>query len=102
MAIDGDRLGDRNRAVAGGVEAVDFAICWSFRDCARESLAWGRAATRVCVVAYAGYPCAHSLRACLAHRERQQDRCKEHPKKFRHFNSPLNNNGRDLRSEAES
>ena len=62
VAVDGDRLGDRDGAEAARIEDVDLAAGCGLRDRAGERLAGRRAAARVDVVADAGDPGAGRLR----------------------------------------
>jgi hypothetical protein len=62
IGANGDRLGDGNRAEAAGIEHVDLAARGGLGNRARESLAWRRAAARICVVTDAGDPGSGRLR----------------------------------------
>lgn len=60
-AIDRNRLGDGQGAVAGRIERVDFAALGCLGDCARECLAGSRATAGVYVVTDAGDPGSRGL-----------------------------------------
>ena len=62
IGANGDRLGDGHRAEAAGIEHVDLAARGGLGNRARESLAWRRAAARICVVTDAGDPSSARLR----------------------------------------
>src|ERR1700732_460509 len=64
--VDRDRLGDRHRAEAAGIEGIDLSAGRGFRDCPGECLARCGAAARIGVVADAGHPGAGCLRLSAA------------------------------------
>src|SRR5262249_50962094 len=62
--VDGNRLGDGDRAEAARIQTIDDAAGGGLRDRARERLARCRAAARIGVVAYARHPGARRLGVC--------------------------------------
>jgi hypothetical protein len=61
VAIDGDRFGDRHRAEAAGVKAVDLAVDGGFGDGAGERLARRGATARIGIIAHSRDPGAGRL-----------------------------------------
>ena len=84
-AVDGDRLGDRHRAEAGRIEAVDLAARGGLRDRAGEGLARRRAAARIDVVADAGNPGPGGLRVSRRGREVQTKNAAIAARRIRQF-----------------